>query len=82
MKAYSVIGVDGHVDEAHPDWQERLPAEFQDWAPRYFTDKDGSRYYFVEGKLFTCPGEDWLGRAPYSEAESQRSKVDTEAYNR
>ncbi len=52
-RIYPVIDSDGHVEEGFVNWQERLPKQYWYWAPRYFSDEEGVRFFYVDGKFMT-----------------------------
>lgn len=51
-----VVSADSHVMEKSDLWKERLPARFQDRAPRLWYDDEGFSHLEAEGRLLDVPG--------------------------
>ena len=47
---FDTIDADGHIEEAHINWKERLPEKYQDAAPERRPGADGHSRLFIEGK--------------------------------
>lgn len=63
---YRVIDADGHVDEKHVNWQERVPERYRREAPCWVTYPDGRTHMTVEGKLWPSRRDFYgqLGKGP------------------
>jgi len=49
---FRVIDADGHVDEKHVNWAERMPKRYRADAPCWVSYPDGRKHMVVEGKLW------------------------------
>ena len=59
MSRFPTVDADGHLEEVHIDWKERLPAKYQSLAPERRPGSDGHTRLFIEGKPWpklTGPG--------------------------
>ena len=56
-----IVDADGHVDEVHVDWQQRLPKKFAAAAPQLRHETDGSFRLYMEGNP-AAQDWDWEGR--------------------
>jgi uncharacterized protein len=69
----SIVDADGHVEEAHIDWRERLPQKYQSMAPQRRPASDGQSRLFIEGKAWPKPSGPGLGvGGPYSRPHPRR----------
>jgi predicted TIM-barrel fold metal-dependent hydrolase len=51
-----VVSADSHIMETEDLWKDRLPARFQDRAPKLWYDSDGFSHLEAEGRLLDTPG--------------------------
>jgi predicted TIM-barrel fold metal-dependent hydrolase len=56
-----IVDADGHVDEVHVDWQQRLPKQFAPAAPQLRHEASGSFRLYMEGKPWPKPNGPGLG---------------------
>ena len=67
------IDADGHIEETHINWKERLPKKYQDAAPERRPGADGQSRLFIEGKAWPKPKGSGLGvGGPYSRPHPRR----------
>ena len=67
------IDADGHIEETHIAWKERLPKKYQDAAPARHPGADGQSRLFIEGKAWPKPNGAGLGvGGPYSRPHPRR----------
>jgi uncharacterized protein len=67
------IDADGHVEEVHINWKERLPDTYRDAAPERRAGADGHSRLFIEGKAWPKPSGFALGvGGPYSRPHPRR----------
>ena len=70
---FDTIDADGHIEEAHINWKERLPEKYQDAAPERRPGADGHSRLFIEGKAWPKPNGTALGvGGPYSRPHPRR----------
>jgi hypothetical protein len=55
MAAYRLISSDSHVYEPQDLWTSRIPAQFQDRAPRLISREDGD-WWYCDGRKVTGTG--------------------------
>lgn len=73
MAKIRVVDADGHVEEAHIDWKERLPEKYRAMAPQRRPGSDGQSRLFMEGKAWPKPSGPALGvGGPYSRPHPRR----------
>ncbi len=71
---FHTIDADGHLEEAHINWKERLPTEYREAAPERRPGADGQSRLFMEGKAWPKPSGPGLGvGGPYSRPHPRRS---------
>lgn len=72
-RRYPIVDADGHVEEAHLDWRERLPEKYRDAAPERRAGADGHLRLFIEGKAWPKPQGAALGvGGPYNRPHPRR----------
>jgi len=70
---FHTIDADGHIEEAHINWKERLPSKYHDAAPERRPGADGQSRLFMEGKAWPKPNGPGLGvGGPYSRPHPRR----------
>jgi hypothetical protein len=50
MARFPTVDADGHVEENHIDWKERLPARYKTQAPERRPSGNGQLRTIIEGK--------------------------------
>jgi predicted TIM-barrel fold metal-dependent hydrolase len=69
-----IVDADGHVDEVHVDWQQRLPKKFAAAAPQLRQESSGSFRLYMEGKPWPKPNGPGLGLGgPFGRPHPNRS---------
>lgn len=77
--SFQVIDADGHVEEAHINWKERLPEKYRAMAPERRPGSDGQIRLFMEGKAWPKPSGLGLGvGGPYSRPHPRRKGMTDE----
>jgi hypothetical protein len=51
----AVVDADGHLEENHIDWKERLPGKYKDQAPERRPSGNGQLRTIIEGKAWSRP---------------------------
>lgn len=70
---FNTIDADGHIEETHINWKERLPKRYQEAAPERRPATDGQTRLFMEGKAWPKPNGLGLGvGGPYSRPHPRR----------
>ncbi|TAJ81330.1 amidohydrolase [bacterium] len=70
---FHTIDADGHIEEAHINWKERLPKKYQGVAPERRSGTDGQTRLFMEEKAWPKPSGPGLGvGGPYSRPHPRR----------
>ncbi len=70
---FHTIDADGHIEEAHINWKERLPKRYQETAPERRPASDGQTRLFMEEKAWPKPSGPGLGvGGPYSRPHPRR----------
>jgi len=70
---FHTIDADGHIEEAHINWKERLPKKYQGAAPERRSGTDGQTRLFMEEKAWPKPSGPGLGvGGPYSRPHPRR----------
>jgi predicted TIM-barrel fold metal-dependent hydrolase len=70
---FRTIDADGHIEESHINWKERLPVKYRDAAPERRASADGQSRLFIEGKAWPKPAGLALGvGGPYSRPHPRR----------
>src|SRR5918911_2077820 len=68
-----IVDADGHLEEAHIDWKERLPQKYHSMAPQRRPASDGQARLFMEGKAWPKPSGPGLGvGGPYNRPHPRR----------
>lgn len=71
--AFPIVDADGHVEESHIDWKERLLKNYHAIAPERRPAPDGQTRLFMEGKSWPKPSGLGLGvGGPYSRPHPRR----------
>jgi predicted TIM-barrel fold metal-dependent hydrolase len=71
---FHAVDADGHIEEAHIHWRERLPQKYRALAPERRLGSDGQSRLFMEDKAWPKPNGAALGvGGPYSRPHPQRS---------
>jgi uncharacterized protein len=52
---FPIVDADGHLEENHIDWKERLPAAYKDRAPERRSSGNGQLRTIIEGKAWPRP---------------------------
>src|SRR5512145_63 len=69
----SIVDADGHIEEAHIEWSERLPQKYRSMAPQRRAASDGQSRLFIEDKAWPKPSGPGLGvGGPYSRPHPRR----------
>ena len=55
MARFPTVDADGHVEENHIDWKERLPARYKSQAPERRPSGNGQLRTIIEGKAWPRP---------------------------
>jgi predicted TIM-barrel fold metal-dependent hydrolase len=70
---FPTIDADGHIEETHIDWKQRLPEKYRDAAPERRPGSDGQSRLFIEGRAWPKPSGAGLGvGGPYSRPHPRR----------
>ncbi|MFQ5903395.1 MAG: amidohydrolase family protein [Candidatus Binatia bacterium] len=70
---FHAVDADGHIEEIHIDWKERLPQKYRAMAPERRPGSDGKTRLFMEGKAWPKPSGPGLGvGGPYSRSHPRR----------
>ncbi|HXG49943.1 MAG TPA: amidohydrolase family protein [candidate division Zixibacteria bacterium] len=73
MTRFPTVDADGHLEETHIDWRERLPARFRAAAPERRPGNDGHTRLFIEGKPWPKPSGPGIGiGGPYNRPHPRR----------
>ena len=67
MATYRLISSDSHVYEPQDLWTSRMPAQFQDRAPRLISQEDGDWWY--------CDGRKVAGTAAGVSGRRSRARI-------
>jgi predicted TIM-barrel fold metal-dependent hydrolase len=70
---FPTVDADGHLEENHIDWKERLPAKFKSKAPERRDSGNGQLRTIIEGKAWPRPSGRGIGvGGPYSRPHPRR----------
>jgi predicted TIM-barrel fold metal-dependent hydrolase len=70
---YPIVDADGHLEESHIDWRERLPAAYKEHAPQRRDSGNGQLRTIIEGKAWPRPSGMGVGvGGPYSRPHPRR----------
>jgi predicted TIM-barrel fold metal-dependent hydrolase len=73
MNRIPTVDADGHLEEAHINWKERLPQKYQSMAPERRPASDGQSRLFIEGKAWPKPSGPGIGvGGPYGRPHPRR----------
>ncbi|HEV8340773.1 MAG TPA: amidohydrolase family protein [Candidatus Binatia bacterium] len=73
MNKIPTVDADGHLEEAHINWKERLPRKYQSMAPERRPASDGQSRLFIEGKAWPKPSGPGIGvGGPYGRPHPRR----------
>src|ERR687891_2971420 len=71
--SFPTVDADGHLEENHIDWKERLPEAYKDQAPERRPSGNGQLRTIIEGKAWPRPGGLGMGvGGPYSRPHPRR----------
>ncbi|MFQ5682507.1 MAG: amidohydrolase family protein [Candidatus Binatia bacterium] len=71
---FPTVDADGHIEEAHINWKERLPAKYRTIAPEQRPASNGQSRLFMEGKAWPKPSGQGVGvGGPYSRPHPRRA---------
>lgn len=71
--SFSIVDADGHLEENHINWKERLPAAYQDRAPERRPSGNGQLRTIIEGKAWPRPSGLGIGvGGPYNRPHPRR----------
>lgn len=72
-RKFPTVDADGHLEEVHVNWKERLPQRYQAMAPERRPAGNGQSRLFIEGKAWPKPSGPGLGvGGPYSRPHPRR----------
>ncbi|MFN0094462.1 MAG: amidohydrolase family protein, partial [Dehalococcoidia bacterium] len=80
-----VVSADSHIMETEDLWKDRLPARFQDRAPKLYYDADGFSHLEAEGRLLDVPGLNTMlveGRPGMRDADLRLKDLDAEGVDK
>jgi predicted TIM-barrel fold metal-dependent hydrolase len=70
---FPIVDADGHLEENHIDWKERLPDRYKSEAPERRPSGNGQLRTIIEGKAWPRPGGFGIGvGGPYSRPHPRR----------
>jgi uncharacterized protein len=70
---FPTVDADGHLEENHIDWKERLPAKYKEKAPERRPSGSGQLRTIIEGKAWPRPNGLGVGvGGPYSRTHPRR----------
>jgi predicted TIM-barrel fold metal-dependent hydrolase len=73
MARFPTVDADGHGEENHIDWQERLPARYKSQAPERRPSGNGQLRTIIEGKAWPRPSGLGIGvGGPYNRPHPRR----------
>ena len=73
MARFPTVDADGHVEENHIDWKERLPARYKSQAPERRPSGNGQLRTIIEGKAWPRPSGLGIGvGGPYNRPHPRR----------
>jgi predicted TIM-barrel fold metal-dependent hydrolase len=75
-RIYTVISVDDHVVEPPDLFEGRLPAKYQDDAPRIVEQDDGAQLWLIDGRLQANVGMCAVVGRPFDEYSSDPARFD------
>ena len=75
-RKYTFISVDDHIVEPPDLFDGRLPAKYQDRAPRVVEDADGTQHWTFEGKQYPNIGFNAVVGRPIMEASFEPTRFD------
>src|SRR5262245_11201489 len=71
--SFPTVDADGHLEENHIDWKERLPAAYKSRAPERRPSGDGQLRTMIEGKAWPRPSGFGIGvGGPYNRPHPRR----------
>ncbi len=77
----SAVDADGHLEESHIDWRDRLPDDYKSRAPERRPSGSGQLRTIIEGKAWPRPAGLGIGvgspcqPAPSTSSRNDRSKA-------
>lgn len=73
MSKFRAVDADGHVEEAHVNWADRIPEPYRDMAPEPRPATDSHWRLVMEGKPWPIPSGSGVGiGGPYSRPHPRR----------
>jgi predicted TIM-barrel fold metal-dependent hydrolase len=80
-----VVSADSHIMETENLWKDRLPARFQDRAPKLYYDDEGFSHLEAEGRLLDTPGLNTMlveGREGMRDVHERLKDLDAEGVDK